>query len=153
VVVAVSRIGLFGTGTPYMIPASWPYSQEIYEAFVAIDRAGFTQYCCGDCRAPYVLIAAYYWGDYIDMINIRGADRATAARLPHYGGLDIFAPRQAVWHHLGALESTVAGILRLPSPHHPNAPTATYPAPLTLFVASHEQRPMTIKPGKRRGRW
>lgn len=135
-----------------MIPASWPYSQEIYEAFVAIDRAGFTHYCCGDRRAPYVLVAAYNWGEYIDVINIRGVDRATAARLPNHGGLDIFAPCQAVWHYIGALESTVAEILRLPSPPYLNAPTATYPAPLTLFVASHEQRPMTIKPGKRRER-
>lgn len=136
-----------------MIPANWPYSQETYETFNAIDRAGFTHYCCGDRRAPYVLVEAYDWGDYIDLINIRGADRATAARVPQYDGLDIFAPSQAVWHHLGTLEPTVAAILRLPPPHHPNAPTVTHPAPLTLFVPSHEQRPMTIKPGKQRVRW
>ena len=132
-----------------MIPTSWPYSQQTYEAFAAITRAGFTHYCCGDRRAPYVLVAAYNWGGYIDVINIRGADRTTAARLPTYDSLDIFAPVQAVWHCLGTLEPTVAAILRLPPPHHPHAPTAPYPAPLTLFVASHEQRPMTIKPGKR----
>jgi hypothetical protein len=133
-----------------MIPASWPYSQNTYEAFVAIDRAGFTHYCCGDRRAPYVLVAAYDWGYYIDVINIRGADRTTAARLPNYDSLDIFAPAQAVWHYLGTLEPTVAAILRLPPPHHPNAPTTTYPAPLTLFVPSPEQRPMTIKPRNQR---
>lgn len=48
--------GMSGTGTSRMIPTSWPYSQEIYEAFTAIARAGFTHYCCGDRRAPYVLI-------------------------------------------------------------------------------------------------
>lgn len=133
-----------------MIPASWPYSQETYEAFAAIDKAGFTHYCCGDRRAPHVLVAAYDWGDYIDVINIRGADRVTAARLPKYVGLDIFAPSRAVWHYLGTLELTVAAIRRLPPPRHPNAPTTTYSAPATLFVPCHEQRPMTTKPGKRR---
>lgn len=134
-----------------MIPASWPYSPQIYEAFVAMDRAGFTHYCCGDCRAPHVLVAAYDWGDYINVINVRGVDRVTAARLPKYDGLDIFAPSRAVWHYLGALEPTVAAILRLPPPLHPDAPAITYPAPVTLFVSSHEQRPMTIKPARQRG--
>lgn len=110
-------------------------------------RAGFTHYCCGDRRAPHVLVSAYDWGGYLDLINIRGMDRVTAARLPKYEDLDIFAPSRAVWHYLGALEPTVAAMLQLPPPNHPDAPTATYPAPLTLFVTSHEQRPMTVKPG------
>jgi hypothetical protein len=94
------------------------------------------------------LVAAYDWGDgYIDVINMRGADRVTAARLPKYNGLDIFAPHQAVWHYMGALEPAVAAILRLPSPDYPDAPITTYRAPLTLFVSSREQRLMTIKPG------
>jgi hypothetical protein len=131
-----------------MIPASWPYTRETDEAFAAIGRAGFTLYCCGDRRAPHVLVAAYDWGHHIDVLNIRGADRVTAARLPKCDGLDIFAPSQAVWHYLGALEPAVAAMLRLPAPHHPDASTTTYPAPATLFVPRHEQRPMTIKPGK-----
>ena len=64
-----------------MIPVNWPYSPETYEAFTAMDRAGFTHYCCGDRRAPHVLVSVYDWGDYIDVINVRGADRVTAARL------------------------------------------------------------------------
>lgn len=131
-----------------MIPTSWPYSQETYEAFAAMKRSGFTAYCCGERHAPHVLVAAYDWDGYIDVINIRGMHRATAARLPKYDGLDIFAPSQAVWHYMGALQSTVAAMLGLPSPGHPDAPTTTYPAPLTLFVASHEQQPMTVKPGR-----
>ena len=61
---------------------------------------------------------------------------------------DIFAPYQAVWHYMGALEPAVAAILRLPSPDHPDAPITTYAAPLTLFVSSREQRTMTVKSGK-----
>jgi hypothetical protein len=38
-------------------------------------------------------------------------------------------------------------MLQLPPPDHRDAPAATYPAPLTLFMTSHEQRPMAIKPG------
>lgn len=133
-----------------MIPTGWPYPRATYEAFAAIKTAGFTGYCCGHRHAPHVLVAAYNWDNYgyVDVINIRGADRTTAARLPAYDGLDIFAPTQTVWHYMGALESTVAAILRLLPPGHPDAPTSTYPAPVTLFAASHEQRPMTIKLGR-----
>lgn len=135
-----------------MIPATWPYSQSAYEAFAAMKKTGFTHYCCGDRHAPHVLVSAYDWENsgYIDVVNIRGMDRVTAARLPKYDGLDIFAPTQAVWHYMGALEPTVAAMLRLPPPHHPDAPTIPYLAPLTLFVSTREQRPMTVKPGKQR---
>ncbi len=112
-----------------MIPTSWPYSQDTYEAFAAMKTAGFTAYCCGNRRAPHVLIAAYEWDGYIDVINIRGADRVTAARLPTYDGLEIFAPCRAVWHYLGAFQPAVAAMLRLPPPGYPDAPTMTYPAP------------------------
>lgn len=131
-----------------MIPTDWPYSQGAYDAFAALKQAGFTHYCCGDRRAPHVLVSAYDWGNYIDVINIRGMDRVTAARLLKHDGVDIFAPTHAVWHYMGALEPTVTAFLRLPPPNHPDAPTAIYPAPLTLFVSSREQRPMAMRPGK-----
>ncbi|MGH3889785.1 MAG: hypothetical protein ACRDSZ_25020 [Pseudonocardiaceae bacterium] len=131
-----------------MIPARWPYSPQTYQAFAAMKEAGFTAYCCGDRRAPHVLVSAYGWEGYIDVINIRGMHCVTAARLPRYDGLDIFAPSKAVWHYLGTLEPAVTAMLRLPPPNHPDAPTTTHPAPLTLFVASREQRPMTVKPSR-----
>ncbi|MGH3902650.1 MAG: hypothetical protein ACRDTE_00350 [Pseudonocardiaceae bacterium] len=99
-----------------MIPVSWPYSPETYAAFAAVKSGGFTLYCYGDRRAPHVLVAAYDWGGYTDVINIRGIDRVTAARLPQYDSLDIFAPPRAVWHYLGTLEPTVTAMLRLPPP-------------------------------------
>ncbi len=61
-----------------MIPASWPYSAQTYEAFTALKTAGFSAYCCGHRQAPHVLITAYDWGSYVDVVNIRGADRVTA---------------------------------------------------------------------------
>lgn len=131
-----------------MIPARWPYSPETYEAFAAIKTDGFTLYCCGDHRAPHVIVAAYDWDSYIDVINIRGMDRVTAARLSKYNGLDIFAPSRAVWHYMGDLQPTVTAILRLPPPDDPEAPTASYPAPLSLFVPSCERRTMTVRPGR-----
>jgi hypothetical protein len=79
-----------------MTPAHWPYSRDLYEAFAAIKNSRFTLYCCGDKRKPHVLVAAYEWDDYIDVINIRGGDRVTAARLPKASDLDIFAPSRAV---------------------------------------------------------
>lgn len=135
-----------------MISSDWPDQPETYEAFAVMKTSDFTHYCCGDRRAPHVLASVYDWGShsYIDIINIRGADRVTAARLPKHDGLDIFAPTRVVWHYMGALEPAVTRILRLPPPNDPAAPTAIYPAPLTLFVASSEQRPMTVRPGNHR---
>jgi hypothetical protein len=61
-----------------VIPVSWPYSPETYQAFAALRHAGFTAYCCGDRRAPHVLVAAYEWKNgYIDVVTMRGADRVT----------------------------------------------------------------------------
>lgn len=132
-----------------MIPAHWPYSAELYEAFATIQNSQFTLYCCGDKRKPYVLVASYEWDDYIDVINIRGGDLVTAARLPKSDDLDIFAPSRAVWHYAGNLVPTLAATLRLPPPHDPDAPTAVYPAPLSLFVPSCERRPMAVRIGVR----
>lgn len=143
------------TGNHNMIPSDWPYSPGAHDAFTALGKSGFTHYCCGDRRAPHLLVSTYNWDDhgYIDVINIRGIDRVTAARIPQYDGpetVDIFAPTHAVWHYMGALEPTVTAILRLLPPHHPDAPTTPYPAPSTLFVSTREQRPMTVKPGRHR---
>lgn len=94
------------------------------------------------------LVAVYDCGNgYVDVVNMRGADRVTPARLPKSDGLDIFAPHQVVWHYMGGVEAAVRALLRLPHPGHLDAPTVAYPAPLTLFVPSCEQRPMTVKPG------
>jgi hypothetical protein len=131
-----------------VIPANWPYPPETYQAFAALRQAGFTAYCCGDRRMPHVLVASYVWEEgYVDVVNMRGADRVTAARLPT-DGQDIFAPAWVIWHYMGALGPAVAALLRLPRPGHRDAPTTAYQAPLTLFVSSREQRPMTIKPGR-----
>jgi len=132
-----------------VIHVAWPYSPDTYHAFAALKKAGFTIYCCGDRHAPHVLVTTYAWrSGYIDVINIRGADRVTAARLPKYDGLDIFAPYQAVWHYMGALQPAVAAFLLQSSPDHRDAPITTYPAPLTLFVSSREQRSITVKSGR-----
>lgn len=128
---------------------SWPYSAGMYGAFAALKDAGFTAYCCGDRHGPHVLVAAYVWGDsYVDVVNMRGGDRVTTARLPKSDGLDIFAPHEVVWHYMGAVEPAVAALLRLPHPDHPDAPITAYRAPPTLFVSSDEQRPMSVKPGR-----
>lgn len=132
-----------------VVPASWPYSADIYQAFAALKDAGFTAYCCENRRLPHVLVATYDWGGYVDVVTMRGADRVTTARLPKHDDLDIFAPRQTVWHYMGVVEPAVAALLRLPRPGHPDAPTVAYQAPLTLFVSSREQRHMIVKPGRR----
>jgi hypothetical protein len=57
----------------------------------------------------------------------------------------VFAPEVVVWAYEGPAECTLRALLDLVHPRHPDAPTAAYPAPRSLQVPRHEQRPMTIR--------
>ena len=132
-----------------MIPTQLAVFAGDFPRVRGVAASVFTAYCCGDRLMPHVLVAAYVWEEgYVDGVNMRGADRVTAARLPKHDGLDIFAPHQAVWHYMGAPRPAVAVLLRLPPPGYPDAPTTAYQAPLTLFVSSREQHPMSVTPGR-----
>jgi hypothetical protein len=123
-----------------------PCLSDAYEAIASIARAGFTHYYCGGTKNPHAIVATYAWDDYTDIVNIRGIDRVAAARVPHYPGMDIFAPSRIVWHYLGSVEWTVRAMLKLVPPDHPDAPTKEYPAPLWLFVPSSELQSLAVRP-------
>jgi len=111
---------------------------------------GFTVYCCGPLALPTALAASYEWEDCVDHITIRRWDQVTAARLPKLGRaklgrVDVFAPEVVVWSYEGPAECTLRALLTLVHPQHPDAPTGAYPAPHSLQVPRHEQRPMTIR--------
>ena len=40
---------------------------------IACVADGFVVYCCGPKAAPFALVAAYQWADYVDLVT-RGAD-------------------------------------------------------------------------------
>ncbi|MGQ0717619.1 MAG: hypothetical protein ACT4NP_09950 [Pseudonocardiales bacterium] len=106
---------------------------------------GFTVYCCGPRAAPTALAASYEWSDYVDHVTIRRWDHVTAARIPKLGRVDVFAPEVVVWVYQGPAECTLRALLTLVHPQHPEAPTGVYPAPRSLQVPRHDQRPMTIR--------
>ncbi len=106
---------------------------------------GFTVYCCGPRTAPTALAASYEWEHCIDQITIRSWARVTAARVPKLGRVDVFAPEFVVWAYEGPAECAVRALLHLVHPEHPDAPMGVYPAPRSLHVPRHEQRPMTIR--------
>ncbi len=114
---------------------------------------GFTVYCCGPREAPTALIASYEWENWVDHITIRRWDQVTAARVPKLGRVDVFAPEVVVWAYEGPADCTLRALLNLVNPQHPDAPTGIYPAPRSLQVPRHEQRPMTIRlpPASRTG--
>ncbi len=119
-----------------------PVVEKLLLDFVA---DGFTVYCCGPKTAPTALAASYHWADCVDHLVLRSCDRITAARLPTLGRVDLFAPEVVVWAYEGPAECTMRALLNLVHPQHPDAPTAPYPAPCSLRVPRHEQRPMTIR--------
>lgn len=106
---------------------------------------GFVVYCCGGRDAPTALVASFEWDHYVDLVTIRCFDRITAARVPKRGRVDVFAPDVVVWAYEGPAECTLRALLNLVHPQHPDAPTGTYPAPCSLRVPRHEQRPTTIR--------
>lgn len=108
-------------------------------------RDGFVVYCCGSRDAPTTLAASYEWDHCVDLVTIRDFDRITAARVPKLGRVDVFAPDVVVWAYEGSAECTLQALLNLVHPQHPDAPDVGYPAPPSLHVPRHEQRPMTIR--------
>jgi len=69
----------------------------------------------------------------------------TAARVPKLGLVDVFAPEVVVSSYEGYAEHTIRALLDLVHPQHPDAPTSIYPAPPSLRIPRHRQRPMSIQ--------
>ena len=106
---------------------------------------GFTVYCCGPRSAPTALAASYHWENCVDHLVIKSCDRVAAARVPKLGRVDVFAPEVVVWAYEGPAECTMRALLNLVHPQHPDAPTDVYPAPRSLHIPRHQQRPMSIQ--------
>lgn len=109
---------------------------------------GFILHCCGGLTTPTALVATYEWpdDDYIDIVTTRDFQRVTTARLPKQAEIDLFAPHVAVWAYEGSAEPALRALLKLVHPQHPDAPTTEFPAPRSLHIPRHEQRPMRIRP-------
>jgi hypothetical protein len=108
-------------------------------------RDGFSLYLCGGRTQPTVIVGVYEWEDYVDIVNIRGENRVTAARVPRSENLDIFAPETIVWLYQGNVDLTLKAMLTLVHPDHPDAPHTTHAPPNDLHVPRVEQRPLTIR--------
>ena len=118
---------------------------EIERLLLDVLADGFTVYCCGPRIAPAALAASYEWPNCVDHLTIRSWDRAVAARIPRLGTVNVFEPELVVWSYEGCAEPTMRALLNLVHPEHPVAPAAPYPAPRSLQLPRHEQRPMTIR--------
>ncbi|MDQ2879893.1 MAG: hypothetical protein M3Y48_01190 [Actinomycetota bacterium] len=123
-------------------------SAGVEELLGEVVADGFTVYCCGPKDAPNALVACYEWDHHacVDLLTIRDFDRVTTARVPKRGAVDIFAPEVVVWAYEGPPQQALRALLDLVHPAHPDAPTATYPAPASLHIPRARQRPMTIRP-------
>ncbi|WIV57864.1 hypothetical protein [Amycolatopsis nalaikhensis] len=120
-------------------------SADTEELLWEFARDGFSLYFCGGRSQPTIIVGAYEWEDYVDIVNIRGENRVTAARVPRRGEVDIFSPETIVWFYQGNVDLTLKAMLRLVHPEHPDAPTTEHPPPSDLHVPRAEQRPMTIR--------
>ncbi|MGH3769592.1 MAG: hypothetical protein ACRDTX_31340 [Pseudonocardiaceae bacterium] len=120
---------------------------EVEGLLVDLVADGFVVHCCGPRTAPRALVASYQWDGYVDLATIRCFDRVTTARVPvpHGGRVDVFAPETVVWAYEGPPQQALRALLDLVHPHHPDAPTSAYPAPLVLHIPRAEQRPMTVR--------
>ncbi|MFZ2116297.1 MAG: hypothetical protein WCB73_23790 [Pseudonocardiaceae bacterium] len=120
---------------------------EVERLLLEVVADGFVLYCCGPRVAPFALVAAYQWEDYVDLVTIRCFDRVTTARVPapHHGRVDVFTPEVVVWAHEGPPQWALRALLDLIHPQHPHAPARAHPAPPSLRIPRAEQRPTTIQ--------
>lgn len=118
----------------------------VEELLVNVVADGFTLFRCGPMDAPRALVACYEWECYVDLLTVGDFARVITARVPTLGlPVDIFAPEVVVWAYEGLPQHAVRALLELVHPGHPDAPTASYPAPAGLRVPRAQQRPMTIQ--------
>jgi len=129
------------SGSPARLPA------EVEQLLLDVVADGFILCCCGPRFAPHALVACYHWQHYVDVITIRHFDRIITARIPAPPStrIDVFNPTVVVWAYEGPPQPALRALLNLLPPHHPHAPTCTYPAPPILHISRAEQRPMTIQ--------
>lgn len=121
-------------------------SAVVEELIVDVVADGFGLYCCGPKTAPNALVACYEWEGFVDLFTVRDFDRVITARVPKQGRrVDIFDPGIVVWAYEGPPQHAVRALIDLVHPAHPDAPTASYPAPASLRVPRVQQRPMTIQ--------
>jgi hypothetical protein len=118
---------------------------EVEQLLLGLIDDGFTLYCCRGRHDPTALVASYQWERYLDLVTIRDFNRITSARVPKHGDVDVFAPDTVVWAYQGCPEWALRALLDLVHPDHPDALTTCYPAPRSLHVPRHEQRPLTIR--------
>jgi hypothetical protein len=121
------------------------FPPEVERLLLDVVADGFVVYCCGPRDAPLALAASYEWEHFVDLVTIRRFDRVTAARIPKRGRVDVFAPEVVVWAYQGPAEHTLRALLNLVPPQHPDAPRVEYPAPRSLHIPRHEQRPTRIR--------
>jgi len=120
---------------------------EVARLLLDVVADGFVLYCCGRRADPAALVASYEWPGHVDLVTIRDFDLITAARVPKpdSGAVDVFAPDTAVWAYQGPAQAALRALLELVHPLHADAPDVRFPAPYSLHIARHEQRPMTIR--------
>ncbi len=118
----------------------------VEELLVEVVADGFTLHCCGPKDAPRALVACYEWAHHVDLLTMGDFARVVTARVPTADlPMDIFEPQVVVWAYEGPAQHAVRALLELVHPAHPDAPTASYPAPAGLRVPRAQQRPMTIQ--------
>ena len=72
---------------------------EVERLLSEVVADGFVVYCCGPRAAPFALVSAYQWDDYVDPVTIRCFGRVTTAKVPapHHGQVDVLTPEVVVW--------------------------------------------------------
>jgi len=116
-------------------------------------RDGWTLHAFPNRREPHVLAYSRDHGGrdhgrYVDVVILRGADRAAAFRVPvpPRSTIDVLAPEVVVWCWIGSAETTLRQMFALPRPNHPDAPSLPQPAPPECRVHPAERDRMTYRP-------
>ena len=76
-----SSLSVLRSGAAFRCEAGLPTEVERLLSEVVAD--GFVVYCCGPRAAPFALVAAYQWDDYVDLVTIRCFTESPRPGFPH----------------------------------------------------------------------
>jgi hypothetical protein len=97
-----------------------------------------------DHHGPEVLAGVLQRLGCADVLVLSGVEHAHAYRVLTGPDTDVFAPRDVLWWYGANPVWTLRGLLTLPEPGHPEAPTTLTPAPPGSGV-SGDRRPARLR--------
>jgi hypothetical protein len=119
---------------------------DVEELLTELRRRKWVLYVFGQQDGPDAVAAVFQWTTCADVVILRGADDATAYRVPTFPDTDVFSPEMVSWQYHASAAWTLRAVLTIDPPGHPRAPVSVLRPAAGCFVPMELRRPLTIRP-------